>query len=251
MKISIITVTYNCDSVLIDCLNSVASQSYNNIEHIIIDGNSKDNTLRIADSFPHVSKCISETDEGIYDAMNKGLKMATGDIVGFLNSDDWFYNDKIVEDYVAAFTSYDIDAAYGDLCFIKKNSDAKILRKWTSSDYKKGMFLKGWVPPHPTFYCKNDIYKRYGNFDKKLSFAADFDIMCRFFSKDGFKTLYLPGIKVNMRLGGATTKSFKNIYLGNVEIFNSLHKNNLKPGINFFIWKVFNRISQLVNKKVV
>jgi len=251
MKVSIITVTYNSAATIIKTLESVSEQTYKNIEHIIIDGQSNDDTLKIINTFPHISSCTSESDTGIYNAMNKGLKIATGDIVGFLNSDDWFFNDKIIEEYVEAFSSNDIDAVYGDLCFVKDESNKFFFRKWTSSNYKSQSFVKGWVPPHPTFYCKNKIFRKYGNFDDKLSFAADFDIMCRFFSNDKFKSLYIPGIKINMRLGGATTKNFKNILLGNIEIFNSLHKNNFKPGITFFIWKAFNRASQLLNRKSV
>tara|TARA_B100000795_G_C22803917_1_gene443607 strand:+ start:2059 stop:2805 length:747 start_codon:yes stop_codon:yes gene_type:complete len=248
MKFSIITVTYNSDSTLRKTLESVSQQTWPNIEHIIIDGGSEDKTLELVNLFPHVSKCISERDSGIYDAMNKGLKEATGDVVGFLNSDDWFFSNSIIEEYANIFNSNNVDAVYGDLCFVKNDINTNIVRKWVSSSYKEGFFKKGWVPPHPTFYCKNNIYKQYGNFNQNLLFAADFDIMCRFFNKVDFKSIYSPGLKVNMRLGGATTKSIKNIISGNIEIFDSLKENNLKPGIDFIAWKLINRISQLINR---
>ena len=249
MKVSIITVTYNSEKTIRDTLESVNIQTWKNIEHVIIDGKSSDKTIEIVKSFPHIKKIISEKDSGIYDAMNKGIKIATGDILGFLNSDDWLFSEDIIEQYVNDFENSNIDAVYGDLCFVKNDASKNIFRKWKSNDYIDGLFMKGWVPPHPTFYCKKEIFLDHGDFDSSLLFAADFDLMCRFFNVHSFRAKYSSGIKVNMRMGGATTKNLKNILLGNIEIYNSLKKNAHRPGINFFIWKFLNRISQILYRK--
>jgi glycosyltransferase len=248
MKISIITVSYNSESTIRKTLDSVRKQTWNDIEHIIIDGKSGDKTLQIINDFPHISKVVSEVDDGIYDAMNKGISISTGDVIGFLNSDDWFYDTTIIANYVDIFRSVDTDAVYGDLCFIQNNQSHNIYRRWISCEYKIGSFMKGWVPPHPTFYCKKEIFERCGSFNSNLLFAADFDLMCRFFNDSSFNATYLPGIKVNMLLGGATTKNFKNIVKGNIEIYNSLKVNMRRPGISFFIWKIYNRLTQLISR---
>lgn len=244
MKISVVTVTYNSASTIRTTLQSVADQTWKDIEHIIIDGNSKDRTLEIANEFKHVAKIISENDEGIYDAMNKGIMNATGNIIGFLNSDDWFYSNYVLEEIASEFKSPKLDAVYGDLEFVRDEEDKKPRRKWISEKYRKGIFLKGWIPPHPTFYAKLDLFKKYGFFNSKLRFAADFDIMCRFISKENVKIKYLPGIKVKMRLGGATTKNLKNIVLGNIEIYNSLKRNNIQAGPFFIFKKIFTKLKQ-------
>ncbi len=244
MKISIITVTFNSEKTIRTTLKSVAKQSWHEIEHIIIDGSSSDRTLEIVKEFPHVSLVISEKDEGIYDAMNKGIREATGDVLGFLNSDDWFYSDSIVEEIHNGF-NLNIDAVYGDLVFVNNELDAIPKRIWISGPYKNKAFLSGWVPPHPTFYAKKSVYQQYGLFNSKLMFAADFDIMCRFLEKEGIVTSYLPGYKVKMRLGGATTKNITNIIRGNIEIFKSLRTNGLSPGPSFIIKKILLKLKQL------
>ncbi|MDA7709904.1 glycosyltransferase, partial [Gammaproteobacteria bacterium] len=226
-------------------LDSVAKQTWHDIEHIVIDGKSSDRTLEIVKEFPHISKVISEEDAGIYDAMNKGIKESSGDVLGFLNSDDWYYSDFIVEDICNGFDSKSIDAVYGDLVFVKNEIDTKPLRIWVSKPYKDKDFLSGWVPPHPTFYAKKSIYERYGLFNSDLMFAADFDIMCRFIEKERIETNYLPGYMVNMRLGGATTKNIINILKGNIEILISLRVNGLKPGLYFIIQKILGKLKQL------
>lgn len=244
MKISIITVTFNSEKTVRTTLQSVASQTWHDVEHIIVDGASSDSTLSIFDDFNHISMIVSETDKGIYDAMNKGIKKATGDIIGFLNSDDWFDNKNILKEIAEEFITKDIDAVYGDLVFVKDENDKKPKRKWISNKYKENLFSTGWVPPHPTFYAKLDVYERYGLFNSNLKFAADFDIMCRFIAKEQIKIKYLPGTKVRMRLGGATTKSIKNIILGNIEIYNSLKNNRVKISPLFFFKKVYTKLKQ-------
>ena len=244
MKISIITVTFNSEKTVRTTLQSVASQSWHDIEHIIIDGASSDSTLSIVNEFNHISMIVSETDKGIYDAMNKGIKKATGNIVGFLNSDDWYDNNHILKEIAEEFMENDLDAVYGDLVFVKDENDKKPKRKWISNKYKENLFSTGWAPPHPTFYAKLDVYERYGLFNSNLKFAADFDIMFRFIAKEQIKIKYLPGTKVKMRLGGASTKSIKNIILGNIEVYNSLKNNMVNIGPLFFFKKFYIKLKQ-------
>lgn len=244
MKISLITVTFNSSKTISTTLESVANQSYKHIEHIIIDGNSTDNTLLIAKQYNHISIITSEKDDGIYDAMNKGIEKASGEIIGFLNSDDWFSSSTYMEEIASQFKTTDIDAIYSDLDFVKNEEDNKSFRRWVAGEYKENSFLDGWVPPHPTFYAKLDVYKKYGLFDSSLKFAADFDIMCRFIAKEKIKIKYLPGVKVKMRLGGATTKNLINIILGNIEIYKSLKRNNLPVGVLFFLRKIYTKLKQ-------
>ena len=245
VKISIITVTYNSEKTIRTTLDSVAKQTWSDIEHIIIDGKSSDRTLEIVKEFPHISKVICEEDEGIYDAMNKGVRESSGNIIGFLNSDDWFYSTSIAQKIHEAFSLDDIDAVYGDLVFVNNELDIIPKRIWISEPYKSKAFLSGWVPPHPTFYAKKSVYQRYGVFNSKLMFAADFDIMCRFIEKEGIIASYLPGYMVKMRLGGATTKNITNIIKGNIEIFKSLQANGLSPGLSFIIKKILLKLKQL------
>tara|TARA_S200000501_G_scaffold352366_1_gene371137 strand:- start:371 stop:1114 length:744 start_codon:yes stop_codon:yes gene_type:complete len=244
VRISIVTAAFNSSKTIRTTLESVANQSWPNIEHIIIDGGSSDNTLSIVSEFQHVSKVISEKDKGIYDAMNKGIKNASGKVIGFLNSDDWFANDFVIDEIARNFEGTNIDAVYGDLEFVKNEDDNNPKRMWISEEYKDNFFSKGWVPPHPTFYAKLSIYEKFGLFNANLKFAADFDVMCRLIAKEKINTKYLPGTKVKMRLGGATTKNLRNIIKGNIEIYNSLKKNNVEITKFFFFKKILMKLTQ-------
>ena len=168
---------------------SIESQSYDNIEHIIVDGGSKDNTLEICNSFPHVSKIISESDKGVYDAFNKGLKIATGDIIGFLNADDVFYESNSVLEIVNAFSINETDIVYGNLDYV--NEDGKVIRNWVSKPYKRGLIKKAWMPAHPTFYCKKEIYNRLGGYNDSFKIAGDFELCIRFLEVYKVHSFYL------------------------------------------------------------
>ena len=243
MKFSIITVCFNSEKTIEETLKSVSSQNYGNVEHIIIDGGSSDDTLGIVNNFKHVIKIISEKDEGIYDAMNKGINLAEGDVIGFLNSDDVFYNENVIKDYFDDFTKYETDIVYGDLIFTSL-SGKKNIRKWHSSSYEVNKLGIGWIPPHPTFYAKKSLFESLGNFDTNFKFASDFDLMTRFLLSNNSVTRYSKGYKVKMRYGGATTKNLKNIYLGNLEIIRALKKNNIKREEFFLFKKFLNKIFQ-------
>lgn len=250
IKFSIITVCFNSEKSILETLKSVNNQSWNNIEHIIIDGDSSDKTLEIIKTHGHrVTKLVSEKDRGIYNAMNKGLELATGDIIGFLNSDDFFCNSEVISEYAANFKNNpQFEAMYGDISYIEESvrNGVRILRNWESGPITKKGFSKGWIPPHPSFYVKKDVFNQHGNFREDLFFASDFDLMCRFIT-NGVKTKYLPGRKVFMRAGGITNRSWINIIKGNLEIIRSLKRNNIRIDLRFFIFKLFSRLNQYVN----
>ena len=247
MKISIITTSYNSQETIFETLKSVNSQSYNNIEHIIVDGGSSDRTLEIVDRFDHVAQIISERDSGVYEAMNKGIRASSGDIIGFLNSDDYFFSNDIMKEYAEGFRSLSNKIIFGDLQFISRDNKRRI-RSWISSEFSEQKINFGWIPPHPTFYARKELFDNYGDFDESLRFAADYDLMIRFLKVFPENNLYLKGYKVNMRYGGETTKNLINIYLGNKEIISSLRKNGFKVSPFFLIKKFIYKISQFFTK---
>ena len=247
MKISVITVCFNSAETLRDNLESVKNQTYQNIEHIIIDGGSSDNTLEILDNFKNDLVVVSEKDSGIYNAMNKGISLASGEIIGFLNSDDYFYSDDVVKEYADGFSSLSNKIIFGDLQFVSKENEARI-RSWISSTFSEEKINFGWIPPHPTFYARKELFENYGGFDESLRFAADYDLMIRFLKEFPENNLYLKGYKVKMRYGGETTKNFTNIFLGNKEILFSLKKNGFKVGPFFLIKKFIYKISQFFTR---
>jgi len=229
MKISIITATYNSSATIDGCIASVNKQTYQNIEHIIIDGDSSDKTLEVVRNTPsRITHIISEPDKGIYDAMNKGIAIATGDIIGILNSDDFLASDDILELISKSFEKENCDAIFGNLDFVASNDTARIIRKWKSSSFEKGSFAKGWHSPHPTFYVKREIYEKYGTFDISLNVSADFEIMLRFLERYKIKAHYLDRIIVKMRYGGESTGSLRKILRGNFNIKKAFKKNGIK-----------------------
>jgi len=225
LKISIITVTFNSAVSIAGCIASVYEQTYQNIEHIIIDGASKDNTLEIIKSLPNrVSKIISESDKGIYDAMNKGIKLATGDVVGILNSDDFYASDNVLQDIVDTFEEFNSDAVYGNLDFVAPNNINKIIRHWKSSPYLTGSFKKGWHAAHPTFFVRKEVYEKFGLFDTSFNVSADFELMLRFIEKHKIHTCFLDETIVKMRYGGESTGSLKKIIIGNKNVLRAFKK---------------------------
>ncbi|MCB0648953.1 MAG: glycosyltransferase [Saprospiraceae bacterium] len=208
MKVSIITATYNSASTIADTVKSVADQSYSNIEHLIIDGLSKDNTLDIVKSYGDERiKILSGKDNGIYDAMNKGIDAANGDIIGILNSDDFYASSKIIEQVVGVFNQYGVDTVYGDLDFVDPIQTSKVVRRWISGEFYRPNFTKGWMPPHPTFFVKREAYEKYGQFRLDMGSSADYELMLRFLYKNQVSTHYLHRIMIHMRMGGASTAS--------------------------------------------
>lgn len=230
MKISIITVSYNSTNTIKDTIESIKLQDYNNIEYIVIDGGSNDGTLDIIEECSDViTRSVSEPDKGIYDAMNKGIKMATGDIVGILNSDDFYHNENVITNIVNAFLTYGVDSVYSDLVYVDPIQTSKIDRFWKSSTFNRKKFLYGWMPAHPTFFVKNEVYKKYGVFNLKLKSAADYEFMLRVLYRFKISSHYLPQISVKMRSGGNSNSSLSSRLNGNKEDREAWAINNLKP----------------------
>ena len=245
LKVSIITVVYNNKSTIKNAIESVLNQTYKNIEYIVIDGASTDGTIEIIESYANkMDKFVSEPDKGIYDAMNKGLKLATGDIVGILNSDDIYANNKVIETVADAFQKNDCDAIYGDLVYVDKEDLNKIIRYWKSKPFKKGLFKKGWHPAHPTYFVKKDVYDRYGLFNHDFKIAADYELMLRFMEKYNINTHYIPEVLVKMRVGGESNRSLKNILKANIECYKAWQINNLKISPFIVIKKPFFKLFQ-------
>jgi glycosyltransferase involved in cell wall biosynthesis len=229
MKISIVTVCYNSAKTIADTLQSVRAQTYGNIEHIVIDGQSKDNTLEVvAASGRHVSMVVSEADKGIYDAMNKGIALAIGEIIGFINADDFYPSAEVLAKVAKVFENPCIDACYGDLCYVAQNDTSATVRYWKSSEFVPSTFETGWCPPHPTFFVRRAIYQRFGGFDLDYKIAADVELMMRFLEVHKIRTHYLPAVLVHMRMGGETNKSLRNIVKQNREILRALRLHNMR-----------------------
>ena len=245
MKFSLITVCYNSAETIYHTLQSVREQTYPNIEYIIIDGGSIDNTLNIvAAEGSLVAKLISERDNGIYDAMNKGLALATGEVVGFLNSDDIFNGADAISKIASAMQDPLIDACYGDLVYVSKFDKSKIIRYWKSKKYELGLCARGWMPAHPTFYARRSVYQRYGSFDLSLKLQADFEMALRLLEIARIRTIYLPEILVRMRVGGASNANLENIIKGNIEAARACRKHGLPGGLSFVGRKILSRIPQ-------
>lgn len=245
MKISVITVAFNSAKTITGTLNSVASQTYPNIEHIVVDGASTDETLALVRNHSNTDiRLVSELDKGIYDAMNKGLALASGEIVGFLNSDDFYANTAVLAIIANAFQDPAVDACYADLVYVNQ-ANSRVVRYWKSKPFAKGDFSKGWCPSHPTFYLRKSVIERLGFFDQSYKLAADVEFMMRYLECGQVRAVYLPHVLVRMRLGGATNQSWKNIVHQNKEIFAALRKNGLHFSTKrFAVNKVVSRLWQ-------
>ena len=224
MKISLISISYNSENTISKTFQSVKNQSFNNYEYLLIDGGSIDGTLNIAKEQDHISKIVSEADKGIYDALNKGIKNTTGEIIGFLNSDDTFFDEKSLQNIYNAFDD-NIDCIFGDLIYTDVNENIK--RVWKGSAFKKGAFKKGWMPAHPTFYCRRSVYEKLGLYDDSFKIAGDFELMLRFLEKFNIRSKYIPKTLVNMKVGGASNNGLKSKLDILKEEFRAFDQNNI------------------------
>ena len=248
MKISIITASFNSEKSIRDTLESVKCQEYNNVEHLIIDGLSSDRTLHIVREYSHVSRVISEKDNGIYDAMNKGLQIATGEIIGILNSDDIYVDNKVLKEVVDMFADDQVDGCYADLQYVDESDTNILVRSWKSGTYRKNSFLYGWMPPHPTLFLRRRVYDKIGFFNLAFKTAADYELMIRVFVTHDFTIRYLPRVIVKMRTGGASNATMKRRIDANKEDRMAWKVNNLKPYFFTLYLKPIRKIFQFINK---
>jgi glycosyltransferase len=252
MKISLITVSHNSASTIRDTFDSILNQTYPHIEYMVVDGASIDNTLDIIKEyelkFNGRMKWISEPDTGIYHAMNKGIEKATGDVIGILNSDDIYFDDKVIEDIMHCFASQKCDAVYGDLIYVDTKNTTKIKRYWKSGHYKPRSFKFGWMPPHPSFFVKKEIYNTYGLFRTDFKSASDYEFMLRVICKAHITLAYIPKVFVVMRTGGTSNASLGNHYKGNKEDRRAWKVNQLSPYFFTFILKPIRKIPQFFVK---
>ncbi|TAK44286.1 MAG: glycosyltransferase [Saprospiraceae bacterium] len=245
MKISVVTVSYNSAKTIGETIDCVRNQTYKDVEYIVVDGASKDNTLDIVNQHNGtVSRLISEPDYGIYDAMNKGIRAATGDIIGFLNADDSYASPKVLEKVAQAFKEHDVDSIYGDLCFVSEEDPSKVIRFWRAGECTKKNFLNGWMPPHPTFFVKRSILEKFGVFDPTFRFAGDYELILRLLYKHHISTYYIPYCMVKMRIGGAGNRWLENRLIANLEDRLAWKKNQLKPRPYTTILKPLRKIFQ-------
>ena len=246
MKISIITATYNSEATVRDTLESILQQTHQDWELIIEDGLSKDDTLSIVQEYE--PRCngrmhiFSEKDEGIYDAMNRGIARATGDVIGILNSDDFYHDEHVLEDINHAMEGQPVDCVYGDLKFVKADDKDKVVRIWKGSQHKKGAFLRGWHPAHPTFYARRECFEKFGAFNTSLAVSADFELMLRFIEVAGLPNLYIHRYFVKMRMGGESTGSLRNIIRGNRSILRALRENGFNPSPFFILYRLIPKL---------
>ena len=250
MKVSIITATFNSASTIADTLESVRIQTYPTIEHIIVDGLSTDNTLTIVNNAQRIEQVVSEKDNGIYDAMNKGIALTNGEIIGILNSDDFYAHEKVIEEVVALFEQTNCDAVYGNLIFVHPDNPKKILRKWIAGGYDLNLFLKGWMPPHPTFFVKKSVYDQLGNFNIALRSSADYELLLRFLYVNKIKVEYLHDVLVHMRSGGQSTKSFSNRIKAHKEDYMAWRLNGITPKWYTLMLKPVRKIKQFLFPRI-
>ncbi|PZV28020.1 MAG: glycosyl transferase [Snowella sp.] len=249
MKISIITVVYNNKFTIDYAIESIVNQNYPTIEHIIIDGGSTDGTIEEIKKYgDKIDKFISEPDKGIYDAMNKGLKLATGDIIGILNSDDFYANNNIISEVVNEFKKTQADLVFGDIVFVKPENLDKITRYYSSANFHPNKFAWGWMPAHPSCFLKREVYEKYGNFKIDYKIAADYEILTRFMAKYDISYSYIPKVFVKMRTGGVSSANFKSNWILNKEIVRACRENGIQTNMPKVLLKYFTKIFQLVRK---
>ncbi|MEZ0609195.1 glycosyltransferase family 2 protein [Fibrella sp. WM1] len=245
MNVSIITVVYNGADTIAEAIDSVLAQTYPTIEYIVVDGGSTDGTQAIVAGYgDRISRFVSEPDEGLYDAMNKGIRLATGDVIGILNADDLYRHPDVISRVVDTFEQSGADAVYADLVYAERTNPDRVTRYWQAGDYTPGAFLRGWMPPHPTFFVRAALYRQYGYFSTELRSAADYELMLRLIHKHQILVAYLKEVTVVMRTGGVSNSSVQNRIRANREDRLAWQLNQLKPNW-FTLWlKPLRKIGQ-------
>ena len=250
MKVSIITTTYNSASTIRDTLESVKSQDYPDIEHIVIDGRSTDTTVNIVHAYKHVAQVVSEEDQGLYDAINKGIRMSSGDIVGILNSDDFFPEPTVISSIVRAFEQNKVDAVYGDIAFVKPENLQKIVRYYSSKKFHPRKFARGYMPAHPSFYAKRSCFEQLGLYQLDYKIAADFELLMRFFMNKKIRTFYLEKVIVYMRTGGVSNKNAFSRYILNKEIIKACKENGVNTNMFLLSLKYLSKVFEYIRPAI-
>ena len=249
MKISIITAVYNAAPTIEECLRSVLNQTYPSIEYIVIDGESDDGTAEILERYrDDIDRCVSEPDEGLFHAMNKGIEMASGDVVGLLNADDFYADQKVIQRVAETFDERGVDCVYGDLVYVDEHDPEEIVRYWRAGYYERGRFRWGWMPPHPTVFFRRQLYDKYGTFDPSLDISADYELCLRFLYRHGASAAYLPEVLVHMRTGGNSNASLTQRVKGHLQDYQSWFRNRLVPNPLGLIWKPLSKLPQYWHK---
>lgn len=248
MKISIITAVRNSRATLADTLDSALAQDHPDKELIVVDGASTDGTLDVIRRYAgQLARVISEPDHGIYDALNKGLHLATGEVVGFLHADDRYADNRVLSRIAAAFTDPTVEAIYGDLVYVSQTDTGRVIRHWRAGEYQPARLHWGWMPPHPTLYLRRALYERHGGFDLRYRIAADYDLMLRLLSRIKGRVVYLPEVLVRMRLGGASNRSLRQILRKSWEDYQALRTNRM-GGIGALVWKNLSKAPQFFKR---
>ncbi len=248
MKISIITVCFNSKDFLRQTLETVASQNYSNIEHVVVDGGSKDGTVAILEEYKNKIVYISEPDKGIYDAMNKGIKLASGDAIGTLGAGDFYPNNQIISKVALAFEKHKTDAIYGDKQYVHPKNIEKVVRYWSPGEYKIDNWLEGWMPPHQSFYLRKIAFEKYGLYMVEFRSAGDYELMLRMLYKHKLTAKYIPELLVTMLTGGTSTASFSNRIKANLEDRKAWKVNNLEPKWYTLYRKPLAKLKQFLKK---
>ena len=250
MKISVITVVRNAQTTIADAIEAVAAQTYSDVEHIIIDGASTDNTLEIIQRYKEQGLVVvSEPDKGLYDAMNKGIALATGDVIGLLNADDVFQDDSVLHQVAEVHADMDLDACYADLVYVDADDLNKVARDWRSRKFRSGLCFTGWMPAHPTFYVKKRVYETVGLYNIDLGFQADLEFCARAFEIHKISSRYIPMLWVRMRLGGVTNNRVGDIIKGNLQSYKALKTLGLtRDPFSFFALKLGPKLPQFMPK---
>lgn len=249
MKVSIITVSLNNAEYIETCIQSVINQDYENIEYIVIDGDSTDGTLDTLGKYgSRISRLVSEPDNGMYDALNKGLCLASGEIVGLLHADDIFAHANVLSKVATILRDPQVDACYGDLLYVSRNDSNQIVRYWKSGPYNPRRFYRGWMPPHPAFFVKRSICEKYGMFNLALGSAADYELMLRFLLKNSITCTYIPEVLVKMRTGGQSNASLRNRIRAHRMDRHAWQVNGLRPYPWTLLCKPLSKIVQYFGK---
>lgn len=249
MKFSIITAVYNREATVAQAIASVSAQTHGDVEHMIVDGASTDGTMAAVTRLKHQGmRVISEPDLGIYDALNKGIRHATGEVVGLMHSDDFFAHDRVLEKVAFALACTGADAVYGDLDYVAAGDTSRVIRHWRSGEFEPQRLARGWMPPHPTLFMRRDAMDRLGLYNTDYRISADYEAILRWFGKGGLTLTYLPEVLVKMRVGGESNRSLGRIMRKSREDYRALRSNGV-GGLQALAWKNLSKLPQFLNKK--